>query len=706
MEIENHVQRYQLIWNYLNYNKNTIAAFEALVRCTGEICEKCFIVGKQEDYVKLSEKRKIPNFCEFVSIDMQDRDQVIWDCLKNNPIDSIVLDSNIFASKGCIEKLINLAYSGNTIFVTVPVEVKIESELGAEELSRLSLHGVKNVKKIVEYRDRHCFCLKANTILKLQNKREEIFSELPEIVRMMGGRIAQESNTIVGNVCGGQNNVEIVQQMHLLKKMKLHNGKKNILYFLLADFQEDAWNNMGGTQLHVKDLVSGLRDQYNIVVVARDNEYLRVTEYVDDDKLMFKYYIGPVPEYSIFYDPECAMLYRMILTAFCIDIVHIHHTLWMTLDIFTEAEKLNIPIVFTMHDYYAVCPILTMVNSDGIVCTERVMHSECAECLLKQKNISKDIDYITLWREEAQCALRKCAKIIVPSDSVRATIETYYPSLVEKVEVINHGIEVSENQKREHANIQKEKVLRVAFIGNLGRQKGSELIYDIIINGDEEKFQWYLIGGIADKKLYRLKQKNVVKHGWYRQNELGSLLKEYKIDLVCILSLVPETYSYTFSEAMASGIPLVVTDIGALGERMRQYNAGWLVSYRTNAREILCLLEKIYEKPDEYMQKLAILKSIEHVNLETMLNNYKRVYDEYPNEKREDICEWGKFMQGYVKKKELQNNELRPDEDELETVVQKEADEAKKADVFQWSKVWEKTKVSGRKCMEKFFGHF
>lgn len=42
--------------------------------------------------------------------------------------------------------------------------------------------------------------------------------------------------------------------------------RKTILYLLHADFREDAQDYLGGTQLHVKDLVDGLREQFNIVV--------------------------------------------------------------------------------------------------------------------------------------------------------------------------------------------------------------------------------------------------------------------------------------------------------------------------------------------------------------------------------------------------------------------------------------------------------
>ena len=45
-------------------------------------------------------------------------------------------------------------------------------------------------------------------------------------------------------------------------------------YLLHLDFQEGAFNNIGGTQIHVKELTMALRDEYNVFVAARDEEYL------------------------------------------------------------------------------------------------------------------------------------------------------------------------------------------------------------------------------------------------------------------------------------------------------------------------------------------------------------------------------------------------------------------------------------------------
>ena len=131
-------------------------------------------------------------------------------------------------------------------------------------------------------------------------------------------------------------------------------------------------------------------------------------------------------------------------------------------------------------------------------------------------------------------------------------------------------VEIKGNRK------QRKKKLRVAFIGGLDMSKGSRVVYDIVKKGSKD-VQWYSFGTIGDEKLENLKQDNYVSLGTYNQKDLPTLLKMHEIDVIGILSIWPETYSYTMSESIINGIPVIVSDVGALGERQRRLNAGWTV---------------------------------------------------------------------------------------------------------------------------------
>lgn len=150
----------------------------------------------------------------------------------------------------------------------------------------------------------------------------------------------------------------------------LSNGAGNLLYFLHLDFQGIAKNHIGGTQLHVRDLVRGAVKDYNVFVAARDGEVLRLTIYPRGcgEKLMLKFPIGEKPLFPVFRDEKLAEILRQILTVFDIDLVHVHHTEGLTLDIFEVSKALGIPVICTLHDYYYACPTIKLLDRDGTFC--------------------------------------------------------------------------------------------------------------------------------------------------------------------------------------------------------------------------------------------------------------------------------------------------------------------------------------------------
>ena len=171
----------------------------------------------------------------------------------------------------------------------------------------------------------------------------------------------------------------------------------------------------------------------------------------------------------------------------------------------------------------------------------------------------------------------------------------------------------------------KEKKLRVAFIGGLDVSKGSGVVYDIIKKGSKD-IQWYLFGTIGDEKLKMLHQDNYTAFGTYNQKDLPTLIRMHEIDVIGILSIWPETYSYTMSEAIINNVPVIVSDIGALGERQRKLNAGWLVDPKNIANEFINVTNELLKTPELLSAMKERVKTIELKSLADMYSEYKNLY--------------------------------------------------------------------------------
>ncbi len=415
-------------------------------------------------------------------------------------------------------------------------------------------------------------------------------------------------------------------QKNIQIQMMMSNGKRNILYMLQSDFRSDAADNIGGVQLHVKDLVNNLRDRYNIFVAAPNKEYLNFTGYFNDREVAFQFYIGAHKPPYCFRDNDLNELYVMLLKTFQINLIHVHHVLGVSMEIFYAGNNLGLPIVTTLHDYYYLCPNVKMINYKNELCIDKRTPEMCRTCLNNRFAINEHINFIHAWQSECEKILAMSERLIVPSSSAEKLYVQYYPELKNKMQVVEHGLNPIKFQ--EENSIKEKTQLHIAFIGGLSIEKGAKYAYDLIINGSYE-IQWCIFGNIGYEPLESLEKDNLVKTGLYRREDLGELLKEHDIDIVCILPIWPETYCYTLSEALECGVPVIGSDIGAIGERIKKLKCGWLVPAETNYRLILDKIDDIKNNPKEYAIIKRNVQNLRLKGIDEMIEEYTGVYEEF-----------------------------------------------------------------------------
>lgn len=528
----------------------------------------------------------------------------------------------------------------------------------------------------------------------------------------------------------------------------LYNDKKNVLLWAYADFRATEEDHIGGTQMHVCHLTEKLKDRYNVFVAARSYDYLVVTAYIDEKTYSFKFYIGDMHTFQPISDPVLAKTIRNILIAFRINLVHVHHTKKTSFDIFYEAEKLDIPVIFTAHDFYCLCPTINMLDEGNEICMDKECY-DCKSCLNSKLNITADDNYIKMWRNHYNDVLEKCRLIITPSDNTKEYICKYYPNLKNKIQTIEHGIDWTPIEKSlskynitvtddlrlecglhyengnqmirlegvvkscsgkkydevflklstdkneellpiildendyfttyvpkykfaessvslsvcaldgktkilsqqtipinaKIGNAELNQKLKVAFIGGLNAIKGAKTAYQIIKDGNNN-IEFYTFGMIGDSDLAGLRKDNYFPMGRYNAKYICELLKFYHIDVVCILSIWPETFSYTVSEASLAGIPLIVTDTGALADRVRRDNLGEVVSIKNAKEETLNILNRWAKNRDEYNSAKEIVEKFKHLTENQMADKYDKIYQD--NLKETDSYFIGKFDTEYV----------------------------------------------------------
>ncbi len=83
--------------------------------------------------------------------------------------------------------------------------------------------------------------------------------------------------------------------------------------------------------------------------------------------------------------------------------------------------------------------------------------------------------------------------------------------------------------------------------------------------------------------------------GAYAETDLTNIIPRIKPHLAWFPFAVPETHSYTLSEAMSFGLPVLASGIGAVPERVIGRQSTWLVPFDgANADSHFQWIERLY----------------------------------------------------------------------------------------------------------------
>ena len=398
------------------------------------------------------------------------------------------------------------------------------------------------------------------------------------------------------------------------------NRKRPNILFVIHDFRGKEHKNIGGTTIHVYDLIENLVDEANIHVFYRDvikGIYAVKSYYGDYEKTM---YLGDIQKMSsnALFNQDFKRLVSNVFNWLRIDIIHVHHTIGLYWDIFDEAFKRNIPVTYTFHDYYSLCPSINLITKEKKLCDGEACHL-CDNCCYSCQDIRN-------WQKEIYSRLKKCQRLYAPTESAREVISNVFPEL--SITVKEHGYEIPTIQDFPLAK-QKTKSFNIAFVGGISDIKGVAYLKGIqkAIKGSD--IQMHLFG-TASSHRYNSNQENYCCHGAYDRKELPALFAQNNIKLVMMLSVVKETFSYTLSESFACHIPVLAFDLGAVGERVKRNDLGFLLPPESSVATVVKEIYRIKNSPAEYNSKVEnIQKALKDVkSIRTMAQEYYQDYKE------------------------------------------------------------------------------
>jgi len=262
--------------------------------------------------------------------------------------------------------------------------------------------------------------------------------------------------------------------------------------------------------------------------------------------------------------------------------VHVHHLMSMDVDARALLHHLGVPFDVTVHDYFAICPQVNLLPwLQGAYCGEPDV-AGCNACIADRP--SHGARDIVSWRRDNMWQFLEADRVICPSEDVRKRLARY--GLDRRAIVVPHEPVAAAPWPLSSPSLGKGHPLRIAVIGVLANQKGALTVLTVASAAEHSELSIHVIG-YAEQELPQPLAAVITMTGEYEEAELPARLAELKPHVVWFPAQWPETYSYTLSAAIESGLPIVATRIGAFPERLQGRPLTWLVDPEASTEEWL-----------------------------------------------------------------------------------------------------------------------
>ena len=227
--------------------------------------------------------------------------------------------------------------------------------------------------------------------------------------------------------------------------------KKRILYITDSLHEEETIG-----------LVENINHDFDCYILSSTKEDLKL--YTHDKFNKTKQQVGSFKlnknnSLSEPFNKDYRYIYLNLLNILKIDLVHIQNSTYHSFDIEKTSNKLGIPVILTINDYYYICPSNNLLDNNnqycGGYCTK--LDKNNPQCKVENTNVPVLKTYVHTWRDNVKEMLNNCDLCII--DSSRYELyKKIYPELGNnKVSIINkeENIKDYDNYIRNYTKLMK-----------------------------------------------------------------------------------------------------------------------------------------------------------------------------------------------------------------------------------------------------------
>ncbi|MCM1188853.1 MAG: glycosyltransferase [bacterium] len=297
----------------------------------------------------------------------------------------------------------------------------------------------------------------------------------------------------------------------------------------------------------------------------------------------------------------CMQVYGDFLSKQKPDVIHIHTLMGVHREFIDAAVKLGIRTVFTTHDYFGICPRVTLFQGDH-VCEDDHDCKDCVRCnsrALSLKKIAvmqssiyrkvKNNVFMRMLRKRhrsrffSEETMPQASEDVLMCDADEyLRLRSYYIGMLERMDVIHFNSSVAEFVYKRyftpkfsrvvtitHRNVkdrrkdnvwQYNKVLRITCLAPAKPFKGFTVLKDVLDELWREgyrEFELKMYSTVNERAPYM----RIYENG-FQDGQLCSIMAE--TDVLIAPSIWYETFGFTVLEAVSCGVPVIISNhVGA-----------------------------------------------------------------------------------------------------------------------------------------------
>ncbi|WP_081641112.1 glycosyltransferase [Butyrivibrio sp. XPD2006] len=323
---------------------------------------------------------------------------------------------------------------------------------------------------------------------------------------------------------------------------------------------------------------------------------LKIPNYEIINPLPVSYDEG-IRDINAFTTPGCSEVFQKFLGDFKPEVIHVHTLMGLQKSFLETARELGIRLIFSAHDFFPICPKVTMFRN-GEICKTVMECVDCNSCNMSALSLSQilllqSVPYRLLKNSTLIRMMRNSHRnqYLISGNDVHTSpdisdgenykrLRSFYKSMLCLFDVIHYNstltetiylkylsglpagcvIPITHGDIVDHRKKKKfeDSILRIRYLGSYSKGKGYITLIEALnkLWSEHPNFQLDIHFKPPETPPY------VNVHGRYCYDDLEYIFNHS--DVLVVPSIWYETFGYTVLEAFSYGVPVVLSEtVGA-----------------------------------------------------------------------------------------------------------------------------------------------